>query len=90
MHVFKAYRLRETVAGSPPPTNDELTPEDLADLMTELSHQAKLGPVISVAEGYAIIVGELQGFIGMEVSSPLIAPVNVGLPAPPAPGNKRG
>ncbi len=60
---------------------------DLAAHLEDLSLSAKLGPVIVLESGHVVIVGELEGFIGIEVNAPQIlgAP---GMKLPPAPGAK--
>jgi hypothetical protein len=60
--------------------------DGLAAHLAELSRSAKLGPVIVLDSGRAVIVGELDGFIGIEVEVPQIAvPVGMKMPA----GNRR-
>ena len=94
VHTFKAYRLRSPgkgPAGAPEDPN-RVTAEDLADLLTELSHQGKLGPIVNVIGDRAIIVGELTGMVGMNIEATIESAAGARLPPPPgakAAGNRR-
>ncbi len=89
IHKFKAYRLRSRAATAGT-AQDTITAEDLAEMLTILSGEAKLGPVVNVTGSGdpAVIVGELQGFVGIEIGAGLVAPVGMSIPPAPAGGNK--
>lgn len=93
MQQMVAYHKFSVI--SPPSPGDESSLEaarekwanDLAGRLTELSREAKLGIVLTV--GDTVIVGELAGYIGMEIDVPQLAvPVGMKLPGQPG-GNRR-
>ncbi len=94
VHAYKVYRLRKTEevpAGGE--FRDHLSPEELAELLSDLSAQGRLGPMINIVQDGdpAVIVGQLTGMIGLQIDATIQAPVGQALPPPPgaARGNRR-
>jgi len=79
VHRFQVWRLVSASEKSP---DLHGTPQELAEHLTELSHQAKLGPIVRL--GGAVLIGVLDGFIGIDIDAPqILAAVGARLPPPP-------